>query len=183
MSPVLSPRSAPATASCFPRHALPRRHSVLHRSAPSGHHPRLGRTILCHHDGGTLWIIICSGRTAGSNPACAHAPRGLLHDLHHYNHPQVRTSSAISLAIASCTHDSGLALLTSPMVILTMCDGLILLSHRLQDYGYAAAAAAFKKTKIQEWPLYGVSGSCSLAELECVTCLCKVKFRSQASES
>ena len=61
MSPVLSPRSAPATASCFPRHALPRRHSVLHRSAPSGHHPRLGRTILCHHDGGTLWIILAAG--------------------------------------------------------------------------------------------------------------------------
>ena len=46
---------------CFPRHALPRRHSVLHRSAPSGHHPRLGRTILCHHDGGTLWIILTAG--------------------------------------------------------------------------------------------------------------------------
>ena len=88
------------------------RHSVRHRSASAGHHPRLGRTILCHRDGGTLWII---GRTAGSNPACVHAPRGLLHVLHHYNHPQVRNSSAISLAIASCTHDSGLALLTSPM--------------------------------------------------------------------
>ena len=61
MSLVLSPRSAPATASCFPRHALPRRHSVRHRSAPSGHHPRLGRTILCHHDGGTLWIILTAG--------------------------------------------------------------------------------------------------------------------------
>ena len=61
MSLVLSPRSAPATASCFPRHALPRRHSVLHRSAPSGHHPRLGRTILCHHDGGTLWIKLRAG--------------------------------------------------------------------------------------------------------------------------
>ena len=118
MSPVLSPRSAPATASCFPRHALPRRHSVRHRSAPAGHHPRLGRTILCHHDGGTLWII---GRTAGSNPACVHAPRGLLHVLHHYNHPQVRNSSAISLAIASCTHDSGLALLTSPLTYDSDC--------------------------------------------------------------
>ena len=61
MSPVLSPRSAPATASCFPWHALPRRHSVLHRSASAGHHPRLGRTILCHHDGGTLWIILTAG--------------------------------------------------------------------------------------------------------------------------
>ena len=46
---------------CFPRHALPRRHSVLHRSAPAGHHPRLSRTILCHHDGGTLWIILTAG--------------------------------------------------------------------------------------------------------------------------
>ena len=69
----------------------------------------------------------CSGRTAGSNPACAHAPRGLLHVLHHYNYPQVRTSSATSLAIASCTHDSSLA--CSPRLwhmILTACDCLIL---------------------------------------------------------
>ena len=28
---------------------------------PAGHHPRLGRTILCHHDGGTLWIILTAG--------------------------------------------------------------------------------------------------------------------------
>ena len=61
MSPVLSPRSAPATASCFPRHALPRRHSVCYRSASAGHHPRLGCTILCHRDGGTLWIILTAG--------------------------------------------------------------------------------------------------------------------------
>ena len=61
MSLVLSPRSAPATASCFPRHALPRRHSVRHRSAPAGHHPRLARAMLCHHDGGTLWIKLTAG--------------------------------------------------------------------------------------------------------------------------
>ena len=121
MSLVLSPRSAPATASCFPWHALPRRHAVLHHSASAGHHPRLGRTILCHHDGGTLWIILNSGLAAGSNPACAHAPRGLLHVLHPYNHPQVRTSPAISIAIASCTHDSGLALLTSPLTYDSDC--------------------------------------------------------------
>ena len=37
------------------------RHSVRHRSASAGHHPRLGRTILCHRDGGTLWIILTAG--------------------------------------------------------------------------------------------------------------------------
>ena len=46
---------------CFPRHALPRRHSVCYRSAPAGHHPRLARAMLCHHDGGTLWIILAAG--------------------------------------------------------------------------------------------------------------------------
>ena len=72
MSLVLSPRSAPATASCFPRHALPRRHSVRHRSAPAGHHPRLGRTILmaAHFGYIILWIIL----TAGNNYTHMYTP-------------------------------------------------------------------------------------------------------------
>ena len=57
------------------------------------------------------------------------------------------------------------------------------LLHRLQDNGDPGAAAAFGKSKFQEWPLFQFSGLGALAELECVTCLCKVKFRSKASVS
>ena len=50
------------------------------------------------------------------------------------------------------------------------------LLHRLQDDGDPGAAAAFGKSKIQEWPLFQFSGFGALAErgcgVECVRDFC-----------
>jgi len=154
-------RRPAATASSLQLHALPHRHPLMHRSGSARGRHGLGRAVTCHSAAGMLLSKHPQRPAAGSIPAQADARQGLLHGralLPSQGLEEVRRASCHCILLTWL--QLCLARLSPVFSHTVWCCSLFMHSLQVSAFCLAVqgAAGAAQKSKIQEWPLYKVSG-------------------------
>ena len=152
-------RRPAATASFLQLHALPPRHPPIHRSGFARDRPGLGRAVTCNSASAMLLSNPSQRPAAGSIPAQADARRGLLHEralVHHQGLEEVRRAcchcpAAMNPSVPLSPHAP------SPHTVLSCSLFMYILQVSAFRHTVLRSAGAFEKSKIQEWPLDGVS--------------------------
>ena len=150
-----------ATASSLHLHALLHRHPLMNRSGSARGRHGLGRAVTCHPAGAMLLSKRPQRPAAGSSPAQADARQGLLHGralLPSQGLEEVRRASCHCILLTWL--QLCLARLSPVFSHTVWCCSLFMHSLQVSAFCLAVqgAAGAAQKSKIQEWPLYKVSG-------------------------